>query len=145
MSNAPTLTAMCIRGRTPHHTLPEQGGTDFDWSSLGVFRSWRIDPFIYGRCELLIERNSCPCRRHLTERYAGRTIAAGPETQIIVQSCPNYLMNGFTIDCAPLAGRNCIRSCRVAEAAYEEDYCQKVISGGPRVNAIICLYSRSRE
>ena len=54
----------------------KRGSQDFDWSSLGVFRSWRVDPFIYGRCELLVERKSCPFRRHLTERYAGRTIAA---------------------------------------------------------------------
>jgi hypothetical protein len=56
----------------------------------------------------------------LTERYAGRTIAAGPETQIIVAIMSNYLMNGFMIDCAPLAGRNCIRSCHVAEAVIAE-------------------------
>jgi len=54
----------------------KRGSQDFDWSSLGVFRSWRVDLFTYRRYELLVERKSRPFRRHLTERYAGRTIAA---------------------------------------------------------------------
>ena len=54
----------------------KRGSQDFNWSSLGAFRAWQVDPFTYRRYELLVERKSCPFRRHLTERYAGRTIAA---------------------------------------------------------------------
>jgi hypothetical protein len=46
----------------------EERKPGFRLGSLGAFRAWRVDPFTYRGYELLVERKSCPFRRHLTER-----------------------------------------------------------------------------
>ena len=69
----PRSVSVCV---SSEDWVVRRAASFFDWSSFGDSRNWRVDTFIQRSRELLVERESCPCRRHLTERYAGRTIAA---------------------------------------------------------------------
>jgi len=71
----PRSVSVCV---SSEDWVVRRAASFFDWSSFGDSRNWRVDTFIQRSRELLVERKSCPCRRHLTERYAGRTITTPP-------------------------------------------------------------------